>query len=72
MTIDKQNNNNKNMRPTTIMKNTKVKKICLFGTSANPPTGKGGHVGVVEALLQLNAFDEIHIVPVYNLSLIHI
>ena len=58
------------MRPTTtttttIMKN-KVKKICLFGTSANPPTGKGGHVGVVEALLQLNAFDEIHIVPVYN------
>jgi nicotinic acid mononucleotide adenylyltransferase len=50
---------------TTIMKN-KVKKICLFGTSANPPTGKGGHVGVVEALLQLNAFDEIHIVPVYN------
>ncbi|OEU09799.1 Nucleotidylyl transferase [Fragilariopsis cylindrus CCMP1102] len=47
------------------MKN-KVKKICLFGTSANPPTGKGGHVGVVEALLQLNAFDEIHIVPVYN------
>ena len=66
MTIDKQNNNNKNMRPTTIMKNTKVKKICLFGTSANPPTGKGGHVGVVEALLQLNAFDEIHIVPVYN------
>ena len=71
MTIDNsnKNNNNKNMRPTTttttIMKN-KVKKICLFGTSANPPTGKGGHVGVVEALLQLNAFDEIHIVPVYN------
>jgi nicotinic acid mononucleotide adenylyltransferase len=25
--------------------------ICLFGLSADPPTGMGGHVGMVEALL---------------------
>mmetsp|Transcript_10937 Transcript_10937/g.20437 ORF Transcript_10937/g.20437 Transcript_10937/m.20437 type:complete len:307 (-) Transcript_10937:204-1124(-) len=26
------------------------RRICLFGTSANPPTGKGGHVGIVQYL----------------------
>lgn len=29
------------------------KRICLFGTSANPPTGKGGHAGIVEYLASL-------------------
>ena len=28
----------------------RARSICLFGTSANPPTGKEGHVGIVEAL----------------------
>jgi nicotinic acid mononucleotide adenylyltransferase len=48
---------------TTTMKNN-VRKICLFGTSANPPTN--AHVGVVEALMKLKEFDEIHILPVYS------
>jgi len=48
------------------------KKVCLFGTSANPPTGKGGHRGIVEHLLSLTsrdgapAFDEIRVLPVYR------
>jgi hypothetical protein len=29
------------------------RRICLFGTSANPPTGKGGHVGIVKYLASL-------------------
>ena len=28
----------------------RARSICLFGTSANPPTGKEGHIGIVEAL----------------------
>jgi len=45
------------------------RRICCFGTSANPPTGRGGHVGVVEALLQWkdpHPFDEIMVLPVYR------
>jgi nicotinate (nicotinamide) nucleotide adenylyltransferase len=55
------------------------KRICLFGTSANPPTGAGGHLGIVQALLDLKKsqptdidadselrFDEVHVLPVYR------
>jgi len=42
------------------------RRICLFGTSANPPTGKGGHVGLVEALVKSQIFDEVRILPVYQ------
>jgi nicotinate (nicotinamide) nucleotide adenylyltransferase len=53
-------------------------QICLFGTSANPPTGDGGHRGIVRALSELTEgsddqdgqapcfFDEIRILPVYQ------
>lgn len=64
--------------PAATPKNTngaigRPKRICLFGTSANPPTGSGGHVGVVQALLDLShpkeegpLFDEIRVLPVYR------
>ena len=42
------------------------KRICLFGTSANPPTGAGGHSGVIQALMELQKFDEVRILPVYR------
>lgn len=42
------------------------RRICLFGTSANPPTGNGGHGGVIRALVNLNKFDEVRILPVYR------
>ena len=29
------------------------RRICLFGTSANPPTGQEGHVGIVQALASM-------------------
>ena len=29
------------------------RRVCLFGTSANPPTGSGGHSGIVVALASL-------------------
>mmetsp|Transcript_5492 Transcript_5492/g.7996 ORF Transcript_5492/g.7996 Transcript_5492/m.7996 type:complete len:82 (+) Transcript_5492:80-325(+) len=29
------------------------KRVCLFGLSANPPTGSGGHLGVVSYLASL-------------------
>eukprot|EP00547_Thalassionema_nitzschioides_P008070 CAMPEP_0194225398 /NCGR_PEP_ID=MMETSP0156-20130528/39524_1 /TAXON_ID=33649 /ORGANISM="Thalassionema nitzschioides, Strain L26-B" /LENGTH=224 /DNA_ID=CAMNT_0038957325 /DNA_START=22 /DNA_END=698 /DNA_ORIENTATION=+ len=41
------------------------RQICLFGTSADPPTGEGGHVGIVRALSKL-AFDEVRVLPVYQ------
>ena len=51
----------------------KSRKVCLFGTSANPPTGSNGHAGIVKALSSLKAddektpaFDEIRVLPVYK------
>ncbi|CAB9527570.1 expressed unknown protein [Seminavis robusta] len=51
----------------------KRKRVCLFGTSANPPTGDQGHLGIVKAIAGLklqneeeSAFDEIRVVPVYS------
>ena len=40
------------------------RSILLYGLSANPPTGYGGHVGLVQHFLP--AFDEIWVVPVYQ------
>ena len=42
------------------------RKVCLFGTSADPPTGNGGHVGIIRAISELQEFDEIRILPVYR------
>ena len=52
-------------------------QVCLFGTSANPPTGDGGHSGIVRALSELTKdgddhqeqqarFDQVRILPVYQ------
>lgn len=51
-----------------------TKRVCLFGTSANPPTGMGGHVGIASHLAStkqgndagLPIFDEVRILPVYS------
>ena len=49
------------------LRNSGRKRVCLFGTSANPPTGDGGHRGIVQALCALRRrFDEIRILPVYQ------
>lgn len=46
---------------------TRRRQVCLFGTSANPPTGDGGHKGIVMALSQMHLqFDEIRVLPVYR------
>ena len=50
----------------TISQKEQRHRVCLFGTSANPPTGDGGHVSIVEALSKLESFDEIRILPVYR------
>jgi hypothetical protein len=42
------------------------KAICLFGLSADPPTGYGGHVGIVQTLQQQNQWDEVWVMPVYR------
>eukprot|EP01039_Chlorochromonas_danica_P008378 gene8378-9234_t len=41
-------------------------KVALFGLSANPPTGIGGHQGVVRHVVQMDQFDEVWILPVYK------
>eukprot|EP01031_Cornospumella_fuschlensis_P036892 gene36892-44758_t len=35
-----------------------MKKIVLFGVSANPPTGLGGHQGIVRSLVNQEKYDE--------------
>lgn len=40
--------------------------IAIFGLSANPPTGRGGHGGIIEYLKNTNIFSEIWILPVYQ------
>eukprot|EP00543_Licmophora_paradoxa_P000650 CAMPEP_0202450844 /NCGR_PEP_ID=MMETSP1360-20130828/9391_1 /ASSEMBLY_ACC=CAM_ASM_000848 /TAXON_ID=515479 /ORGANISM="Licmophora paradoxa, Strain CCMP2313" /LENGTH=290 /DNA_ID=CAMNT_0049069253 /DNA_START=63 /DNA_END=935 /DNA_ORIENTATION=- len=57
--------NSSNNTNTRMMTKKKRKKVCLFGTSADPPTGEVGHVGVCKALSKLNEFDEIRVLPVY-------
>ena len=42
------------------------RRVCLFGTSADPPTGRGGHMGIVQYLASLDDFDEVRILPVYS------
>lgn len=42
------------------------KQIVLFGTSADPPTGEGGHVGIAKALSALEEFEQIRVVPVFR------
>ena len=43
---------------------TSKKQVLLFGLSANPPTGKGGHLGIVEYFQ--SKYDEIWILPVFK------
>ncbi|MBI4306649.1 MAG: hypothetical protein HY678_10065 [Chloroflexi bacterium] len=40
--------------------------VVLFGTSANPPTGMGGHAGMVAWAAARDDVDEIWVVPVYR------
>ena len=42
------------------------RRVCLFGLSADPPTGNAGHVGIARKLASLPAFDEIRVLPVYR------
>lgn len=50
------------------------KRVVLFGLSANPPTGLGGHMGIasyfssisVRRAFRLGLFDEVWILPVYR------
>lgn len=39
-------------------------RVVLYGMSANPPTGDGGHGSIVQHLAEL--FDEVWILPVYR------
>ena len=39
-------------------------RVVLYGMSANPPTGDGGHGSIVQHLAEL--FDEVWIMPVYR------
>ncbi|KAH7484337.1 hypothetical protein KRP22_005509 [Phytophthora ramorum] len=43
---------------------TRPREVLLFGLSANPPTGRAGHMGVVQHCLPL--YDEIWLLPVYQ------
>eukprot|EP00553_Chaetoceros_curvisetus_P003568 CAMPEP_0204629914 /NCGR_PEP_ID=MMETSP0717-20131115/19180_1 /ASSEMBLY_ACC=CAM_ASM_000666 /TAXON_ID=230516 /ORGANISM="Chaetoceros curvisetus" /LENGTH=58 /DNA_ID=CAMNT_0051646983 /DNA_START=22 /DNA_END=195 /DNA_ORIENTATION=- len=53
---------------------TQMRRICLFGLSADPPTGKGGHMSIVQYLSNLKSpldetqleFDEVRVLPVYR------
>jgi hypothetical protein len=54
----------------TTLASTK-RRICLFGLSADPPTGTGGHGGIVQTLSSLatgtdGGLDEIRVLPVYR------
>lgn len=59
----------------SIQNQKRRKRVCLFGTSADPPTGKGGHLGIAQHLASSSSmvdddydydFDEVRILPVYQ------
>lgn len=58
--------NNNGSSSSSSSKRLRPRRICLFGTSANPPTGENGHVGIVRALVNLRKFDEVRVLPVYK------
>ena len=82
----KQSQSPQRPHPTTSTPKRKVekkekRKVCLFGLSANPPTGMGGHAGIVSYLSSMKSdvssstdedgrgqslFDEIRVLPVYK------
>ena len=43
-----------------------LRRVCVFGTSADPPTGPLGHAGIVSHLASLSSFDKVLVVPVYR------
>lgn len=43
-----------------------MKKVAVFGLSANPPTGLHGHQGIVRRLCSSHQFDEVWILPVFT------
>mmetsp|Transcript_6467 Transcript_6467/g.7851 ORF Transcript_6467/g.7851 Transcript_6467/m.7851 type:complete len:521 (-) Transcript_6467:90-1652(-) len=46
--------------------NKTPQNVCIFGLSANPPTGMLGHQGIVKKLIEFKKFDEIWVLPVYR------
>jgi nicotinic acid mononucleotide adenylyltransferase len=40
--------------------------IAIFGLSGNPPTGEGGHAGIVQYLVQSGEFQEVWVLPVFQ------
>jgi nicotinic acid mononucleotide adenylyltransferase len=46
-------------------RHTFQKRVLLFGSSVNPPTGDGGHRGICKYFADKQEFDEIWILPVY-------
>jgi hypothetical protein len=75
-TSARSNNDNEDDMPPQPPQLTK-RRVCLFGLSADPPTGVGGHVGIVQALRMLlktnrnnssddAVFDEVRVLPVYR------
>lgn len=58
---------NNNSHHDSYSKNEKTnKRVCLFGLSADPPTGQGGHLGIVAHLASMEMFDQVHVLPVYS------
>src|SRR5947209_3022982 len=41
-------------------------RVLLFGLSANPPTGFGGHAGIVRWAANESGYDEVWVLPVYQ------
>ena len=67
--IDNTNDYN-TINSSTTTNNDDIHKVCLFGTSGNPPTGECGHVGIVKLLVSTKQFSEIRILPVYSHSFV--
>lgn len=42
------------------------KSVLIFGLSANPPTGRHGHAGIVQYLASLGKWEEIWVTPVFK------
>ncbi|KAJ1432696.1 hypothetical protein B484DRAFT_24626 [Ochromonadaceae sp. CCMP2298] len=42
------------------------RRVAIFGSSANPPTGTSGHVGIVRHMVKSGLFDELWVLPVYQ------
>lgn len=53
------------VNPAAPVQASRLKRLSIFGFSANPPTDLSGHAGIIQSLVESGLYDEVWLLPVY-------